>query len=68
MYPKRLSYILHGWNVDINVDISGMVRLRQCFSPRARALRPSAAAFAALGRRAKGTLPTQATANARSHG
>jgi len=64
MYPKRLSYILHGWNV----DISGMVRLRQCFSPRARALRPSAAAFAALGRRAKGTLPTQATANARSHG
>jgi len=58
------DYTLHGWDL----DVSGVIRLRQCFSPHARALLHSVAALAPRGLRAKVQLPTQATANTHPRG
>jgi len=61
---RGLVYTLHGWDL----DVSGVIRLRHCFSPRERALLPSAAALAPRGLRAKVKLPTQAMSNTHPRG
>jgi len=57
-------YTLHGWDL----DVSGVIRLLHCFSPRARASLHSAAALAPRGLRAKVKLPTQAMSNTHPRG
>jgi len=62
--PAHGNYTLHGWDL----DVSGVIRLLHCFSPREWALLHSAAALAPRGLRAKVKLPTQAMSNTHPRG